>query len=238
MRNLGIFSLLFITSLLQAQCIKGKGTLTTKEFPVTEFQELNIVGSIDYILVDNKTSSHVKVKTHPNLIELIEVEQKGATLNIHLKSNSKICSYKTFEVYIPVSTATLSKINHAGSGEIESEVTLSAHSLEINHAGSGELTTRVNTQNLEISTSGSGEIELSGKTENVKMSLSGSGEIAAENLESENAKIALSGSGEIEVGVKQNLKATISGSGEVYYKGEPHNIKKTISGSGKIVQIN
>lgn len=237
-RNLGIISLFLITALLHAQCIKGKGTLITKEFPVTEFQELNIGGSIDYILVDKKINPNVKVKTHPNLIELIEVKQKGAVLNIHIKNNARICSYKTFEVYIPVSTSFLSKVNHAGSGEMKSEITLSAHSLEINHSGSGEISTRVNTENLKTGASGSGEITLSGKANYVKMSLSGSGEISAKHLESNNVKVVLSGSGEIELNAKQSLKAMISGSGRIYYKGEPREIKKSISGSGKIVQIN
>ncbi|APD06182.1 hypothetical protein UJ101_00643 [Flavobacteriaceae bacterium UJ101] len=234
-----VLVILFIIS--QNSCaqssIKGEGSVITKEFPISNFTELNIAGSIDYILVDNARQSAVIVKTHANLMDRIEIKQKSSALSIGLKNNTNLRSYKTFEVYIPVSTRNLAEIHHAGSGEMISEVILSANSLELNHAGSGEVSTQVNSYNLKASTAGSGEINLEGKAENVKMSLSGSGEILAKNLKSKNAKIGISGSGEVEISVSHDLKVAISGSGDVYYKGNPSNIKKTISGSGDVTQL-
>ncbi len=216
---------------------EGNGKVITEEVAVSDFTQLNIAGPMDYFLVDNTSQSKVLIKTHSNFMESVTIEQQNGSLNIHLKDEGDLPSFKTFKIYVPVSQEALKGINHSGSGKMVSEVVLSAESLELNHSGSGEIVAEVNNRKLKTSTSGEGKIKLDGKAAYVEMNLSGSGRILGKNMLSKMAHVNLSGSGKVKVHANEHLKVTISGTGHVYYKGKPDNIEQSISGNGKITPL-
>ncbi len=221
----------------QEMVINGEGKVITKEFTISDFTQLDIAGPMNCFLVDNASQSKLVVKTHSNVMEHIEIKQENGSLRIGLKRNTKLRTFKTFEMYIPVSKKTLKEIHCAGSGKIISEVVLSAKSLELDHAGSGEIVAEVRNLNLNASAAGSGKIELNGNADHVKLNLAGSGKILGKAMKSKKANVSLVGSGKVTAYANEHLKVTITGSGHVYYKGKPNNIEQSISGNGKITSL-
>ncbi len=218
----------------QEMIINGEGKVITKEFTLSDFTQLDIAGPMNCFLVDNASQSKVVIKTHSNVMEHIEIKQENGSLRIGLKKNTKLRTFKTYEMYIPVSKKTLKKINHAGSGKVISEVVLSAKSLELNHSGSGKVVAEVRNLNLKASAAGSGKIALNGSADHIEMSLAGSGKILGEAMKSKKANVSLAGSGKVKVHANEHLEISIAGSGHVYYTGKVSDIKQSIHGSGKV----
>ncbi len=223
--------ILFSTACKNYKVEKGNGDVITKDFDITDFDELDIAGFYEVFLTHGETEK-ITIETDENLFEFIDVSGDGNTVVLDTEDGIKLQSKHGIKVYITY--RNLSDISMSGAGVIKTENTLTTDDLKIKMSGAGVIELELKARALEIRLSGAGSIKLSGNVEDQALKLSGAGSVDAYKLRSKNCVVSLAGVGSANVFVTKSLDASVSGIGSIKYKGSPNHLVKNVSGIGKI----
>jgi len=189
--------------------IKGSGTLISDYRDVNEFNKIRISGSADlYITVGEKQS--IKVTFDDNIIEYIQTDVKGKTLQIDCDvsySSRKDCR-------IDITIPELKGIILSGSGDVHIE--------------------NLRGDFFEYTLKGSGDMDAQGEIEELELNLYGSGDINTRELKAQNAVAVIKGSGDIDLYADNTLDCSVYGSGDIEYYGNPKDVTRHVAGSGSI----
>ena len=212
--------------------IKGNGKITTTNIDTKFYDDINVSGSMDFMLVTGK-EGHISIKADSNLTEYIIVEEKNKRLIIKVKDGYNLKPSET--IMITISYKDLNSVSLSGSGDVENSGTIKTNKFKVNLAGSGDINLNVESQSTESNIAGSGDIKLKGFTENLKTIVTGSGDFNGEEFKSTNVEAIITGSADIKAHCNGGeLKVRIAGSGDVKYFGTPENIDSKITGSGSV----
>lgn len=206
--------------------IKGNGEVIKQERSVQPFSEIQISGVFDVILKQGSKEG-VSVETDSNLQECIIVENEGNSLVL---SNSKTKIKKSTKMIVYVTVKDLTKLKDTGVGDIKSENTLKANTLELVLSNVGDMSLNIESQDLNMRYSGVGDVKLTGVASNSTMNVSGVGDISAYDLQVKTMDIRHTGVGDARIHVTESLKLDFKGVGDVFYKGNPK--EKDISKGG------
>lgn len=223
--------------------VKASNNFIKKEIQVSDFQNIQLLGSIDAIYVQGE-QSRIEIYGPDNIVPLIETDINNGTLTIKYKDNTAILNAKKVEV--KVTTNNLSKLNINGSGDITlpngikqasglemlvngsgniSGKGIEVKKLSVNINGSGDASLQdIKSERFSGKILGSGNIDLSGVTGNADYEIAGSGDINAAKLQTINVKATTLGSGDISCYATGILAGNIAGSGNIIYKGNPKKV--------------
>ncbi|UNY98675.1 DUF2807 domain-containing protein [Zhouia spongiae] len=214
--------------------ITGNGNVTTETRNVGSYDEVNVAGFFDIVLVKGKEGK-VSIEAEENLLDHIITEVDGEKLKIKTEKGYNLSTSRGHKVLITVPFDDISGVYMSGSGDIVSKHEIKAAHFRTGLSGSGDIRLNVNSETTEANISGSGDISLNGYTTTFECAISGSGDIHAHSLKAKNVEVSISGSGDAEVfcdGGK--LKTRIVGSGDVKYHGNPESTDNKVVGSGDI----
>jgi hypothetical protein len=231
-----LISFLIIGTTVHAQWwnrTKGNGNMITQTRNTSDYEQLNVAGFFDVVLVKG-TEGKISLKGEENLLEYIEVSVTNKVLTIKIKENTNLSTSWNKSITVRVPIEEIEGVKLSGSGDISAEFTLESPFFEAIISGSGVIDLNIDTQKLTAKVSGSGDLDLSGKARDLDIKVSGSGDINASKLEALNANVVVSGSADVQVSVSGILDAKVSGSGDVHYKGNPKKVSTKVSGSGDI----
>lgn len=212
--------------------VKGNGNTTTKTIEVADYEEIEVVGSMNVTLVKG-SEGIITVTTDENLHEYLDITSTAGKLKITFKNSKNGFSSKK-GVNINVPFTNLNAVSLVGSGDIIGENKISASVLDISLVGSGDIDLSVEANDLDSNLSGSGDIRLKGTATNFKAKVSGSGDFDARSMQANYTDAYVAGSGDLEVYAKKSIKARVNGSGDITYSGNPEKVDAKISGSGDI----
>ncbi|MGQ7947623.1 head GIN domain-containing protein [Flavobacterium sp. WC2509] len=230
-----VLSILFITAIGNAQNrIKGNGKVVTEKRTTAGYDEINVSGFFDVVLVSGK-EGEISIKAEENLLPYIKVEVKDNILKIYSEKNINVSTKQDLVLTVPFEQ--ISSVSLSGSGDISSKNTIVSTNFKTKLSGSGDVTLDVKTIDFEANLSGSGDLFLTGKSENFTSKVTGSGDVDALNLATKKANLTVSGSGNMKVSCSDNLYARVSGSGDIEYKGNPQLKDTKVNGSGEISKI-
>lgn len=227
---------------LGGKTIKGNGNIITRNFDVTDFNEISasLSATINFTIADNYSCT---VTTDENLFDYLEIEVYDKDLrlckpekhkNVGLRAtqfvidvtapsleNINLAGSGTFNVFSPLN-ADMMEVNLAGSGDIVLKQTVTVQEIELNVAGSGDLLCNELIANkLDANVAGSGDIKVSnGSVSEAEASVAGSGDIVL-TCDIENLDANIAGSGDIKARVSGKLSYGIFGSGDIGYYGNP-----------------
>jgi hypothetical protein len=230
-----VFSALFFTTIANAQWskIKGNGKVVTEKRTTAGYDEINVSGFFDVVLVSGKEGA-ISIQGEENLLPYIKVEVEGNMLKIYTEKNVNISPNKDIVLTIPFEQ--ISFVSLSGSGDLKSKNTIVSSKFAAKLSGSGDLNLDVKTTEFEVQISGSGDVVLTGASDSFTSKISGSGDVDAINLITKNANLTISGSGDMKVNCTKSLIARVSGSGNIEYKGDPETKDTKVSGSGEITK--
>lgn len=223
------------SSIFGSKIVKASQNLVTKEIKVDNFTHVNINGSIDVTYTQKTGKPDVTIYTSDNLVELLNVEVKGNTLNIGFKKGVN-ASYNKLEVRI--SAEKLNRVSIAGSGDFEFANGLNTDALNLSVAGSGDIKgSDIVCTDLKVSIAGSGDINCNKiSCGRLNTSIAGSGDLKLDEVTATSVNASIAGSGTlILTGNAQNASYSIAGSGDLF--AEDFEVKRAsadISGSGEI----
>jgi Putative auto-transporter adhesin, head GIN domain len=212
--------------------VVGTGDVITETRDVKDFTGVSSSISAD---IDLRQSSTFKVTIdgQKNVLDLLETEVKDGRLKISFKKGYSIKYKNALKVHIDAPNFTY--LGMAGSGNVESNGTLSGEKLDISISGSGDFNLKtLQYTSLKAGISGSGNVDLGGTAENAELTISGSGDLKAKELKAQSVRCRVSGSGNVSCFVTKDLDALVSGSGDIRYSGSPASVKKKVSGSGSV----
>ncbi|WP_264564095.1 head GIN domain-containing protein [Flavobacterium sp. N3904] len=236
--QLFVLAALFITTIANAQWtnkkVKGNGKVITEKRTTSGYDEINVSGFFDVVLVSGKEGA-ISIKGEENLLPYVKVEVDGNVLKIYTEKNVNINTNK--EIVLTVPFEQISFVSLSGSGDLKSKNTIVGSKFTAKLSGSGDLTLDVKTTDFEANLSGSGDVVLTGSSDNFVSKISGSGDVDAADLITKSANLTISGSGDMKVNCSQNLYARVSGSGDIAYKGNPESKDTKVSGSGEISKM-
>lgn len=222
-------------NLFGGKTIKASKNFVTKDIRVDNFTNVNIAGSIDVTYTQKAGKPDVKVYTSDNIVDLLNIEVKGNTLNIGFKKGVNV-SYDKLEV--KVSAEKLNGVSIAGSGDFEFANGLKTDALKLSVAGSGDIEgSDITCTDLGVSIAGSGDINCSNiSCGDLKTSIAGSGDLKLNNVKATSANASIAGSGTLILsGSAQEASYSIAGSGDLYAEGlQANKVSASISGSGDI----
>ena len=193
--------------------IVGKGELVKKTFEVDDYTQFGL-GVAGKVIVKKGSSNSITIEAQKNIIDNIEVKQKGKSLGLESKKNFR--TNKSVTIYLEMDE--IEGLSIGGSGEIIVEDRF------------------MNLDELSLAIGGSGSIIFGGSARSVDVSVAGSGDVKCEDLMTKSAAISIAGSGNVYIGVDGNLDVSIAGSGDVYYIGSAR-VSSSVAGSGSVSSL-
>lgn len=242
-----LFILLLVIFTISTACIvpfsprlvRGSGNVIVEERDVSGFDEIQISG-VGRVIVTQADSESLTVETDDNLLDYIETEVEGNTLEIGFSRDTSFGLGGGRKVLEPtegftfrISVVDLNAISVSGAARVEVDK-LKIDQLALTLSGAGDISVDdLNGDRLDVQISGAGDIDLAGKVEDQEVVLEGLGRYQAYDLESQHATVSISGAGGANLWVTETLDVTISGAGDVKYYGSPE-VTPEISGVGRI----
>ena len=211
---------------------KGNGNVISQERKVGDFSEIQLNCYADLFLSQG-TSTKVVVKTDENLMEQIKTGVSGDKLKIDIDGNIS----RTTRLDVFVTVKNLHKIMVNGSGDVDSENTLSGIGLDLDINGSGNIELDLDVKNVTASINGSGDIDLSGVKGDFSLVINGSGSFEGEEMQLDFCEIRVMGSGDVELdGSASKVEIIQSASGDINLYGlKAQDVSATGDGSGDMV---
>lgn len=188
----------------------GKGIVQARDL-TGSFDSLEVTGSVG---VDVRRGDRCTIEVHgeDNLVDFLEIELVGSTLQVGIKRGVNFTSHLPLNV---VATApAVSEVDLSGSGDVR----LSG----------------LDQDELRVELRGSGDVVADGRASTISLALQGSGDIDTRRLQARKATIKLHGSGDVRAFASEEAKVRLHGSGDVTVKGRPKIRDSKVAGSGDI----
>ena len=234
-----LFAAFSITScaMVFAQNAKGNGNIVTRDYPVSNFNELSttLPAIVNFTVGE---SYSCKLTVDENLLEYIDIKTEKETLQLQTKRGARVNLMPT-KMVIDITAPTLEEIDLAGSGDINILTPLENRKMEIDIAGSGSVVFQGESKffKLDLEIAGSGSAELPNALVNeADISIAGSGEVVLAGLVKD-AEVEIAGSGDVDLtgAAIEKLEYSIAGSGNILYS-KVANIHGDRAGSGDVIR--
>lgn len=196
--------------------IEGSGNIITKEVNVTSFDQLDVSGVFNLLLIQG-SKEEVKIEADDNLQSLFEVKNEGSKLIVGMKKDVNLKGKIKMKVYITFKN--LKSMDLKTVGNVISESNMSFDDLGINNKSVGNVDLKLTTQKLNMDNKSVGNVKLSGKADDVMINNKGVGSIQAASFVVQKMNIDNSGVGSAEVNAEKELKVKDSFLGKVTNKG-------------------
>lgn len=206
---------------------RGSGNLQSQTRTVSGFSSIDVSGAIDvYVRQDSATS--VKVEADDNILQYVEVNTNGSTLEIYTTERIRIRPSRKIKVY--VTNPIYHSFEASGASNIigESPIT-SGETLRIKLTGASDGKFELDAPKISVELTGASNLTLRGRTKDLDAGASGASGINSFDLLTENSDVDLSGASHAEVFASVSLRGSVSGASSVDYKG---NASESVSKSG------
>lgn len=217
----GLFSF-FLTSCTST--IDGEGAATAeKEYTANTIKDLSISCNCNVILVPgNKTG--VKVDSHQNLIDNLEVEAKENSLKIKEKSN--VDQYSAYDVYV-YTTRDLEKLNVNKQTSLTTSGTLNVDKLDLIVKDQARINqTFLITNNFNLETDDQTNIMLEGTAATMKVKAYGEAKLNLFKYEVNEANFTTDDNAMLDINARQTLYGSAKGNSIVNFLGDPNKDTK------------
>jgi len=232
------------------QVVTGSGDVLTREMEYRDFNNLEISHAFR-AEISHADSFSVSITADENMMEYLDVRQRGDTLYIGLKSGySYVSTTHRATVTMPelrrleLSGASRGKMNGFSSAQPLSLNISGASSLELNDitagdskfnvSGASKVSGSIQTADSGLGVSGAGSVGLNGSAEDIIAEASGASTMELDDFRVNNAKVELSGASRATVNVSGQLDVDLSGASRLSYSGSPTLGEVTVSGGSTL----
>lgn len=202
------------------------GEVIMKPFTISgEVDGIAASDGFDVVVDPTIPRGEVHVMTHTDLMDNVDIEVVGTTLNIDL--NNWTMRAKTLKVKVPA--YDFNAIAVSGGVDFEWH-SCTVPSLSVAASGGSDVEITANSQEISIATSGGADVEMDGSCKHLTITASGGSDVDASKLLAEDVEVTTSGGADVDVYATNSLKARASGGSDVRYGGNPKT--KDIDSSG------
>ena len=210
--------------------IVGSGNLTTRNFDLSDFTEIEARSGFQLELVQSSTFS-IEVTADDNVMDYINVGKSGNTLKIGPQWNR---SFRSVTLRAEITMPDLSEIKLSGGSRASISGFSSSHDLSVGLSGGSRVTGDITAGDAYFKLSGGSQVNLQGTAEDLDINGSGGSQLELKAFSVNNADINLSGGGRATINVNGTLDVNLSGGSHVTYIGEPTSIDTNLSGDSTV----
>ncbi|MGU9938937.1 GIN domain-containing protein [Empedobacter brevis] len=224
MRKIILLTLLGLAATSCSSSIDGEGAATAqKEYTADNIKDLNVSCNCNVILVPGNKSG-IKIESHQNIIDNLEVEAKNNAVSI--KENSNVDQYSAYDLYVYV-TRDLEKISVAKQTSLTTSGTLNVDELEMNAKDQ----TRINqtfliTNNFNLKAEDQSNIMLEGTAGTMKVKAYGEAKLNLFKYEVNEANFTTDDNALLDINARQTLYGSAKGNSIVNFMGDPNKDTK------------
>lgn len=214
------------------RCKKGSGKIKTETRKTGEFTKLEISGGFNVTLKQDSSQS-LTINADDNLLEYIQTDVSGSTLEIKNKRN--ICGSN--EITLVVGVRNLEALKASGGIEVKSDGRINTKDLEMQLAGATKIELDLSATNVRAKGSGATELDLRGQAASADVRLTGSGKINALDFVVGRYNLETTGASECNINVLNELNVHSTGASEVKYRGTPSTVNTDKTGAASVKKI-
>lgn len=230
--------LLIVAAVLLAGCsglpylttIAGSGQLVTQKFDFTGFDSLQISSAfqVEVVASDRYT---VEVTVDDNLVDSLQVEQRGKTVAIGLEPTTGI---RNPTLRARVTMPSLVDLRASGSARVELTGFKSSENVTINVSGASTVQGDLELGDLDAEVAGASKLVLTGSGDSLRADASGASTADLSDFAVGDANVEASGASHINVNASGTLDAKASGASGIRYTGDPTLGRIDESGAGTV----
>ena len=224
MKKTLLFGLLAVIATSCSSSIDGEGAATAqKEYTANNIKDLSVSCNCNVILVPGNKSG-VKVESHQNVIDNLEVEAKDTSLKIKEKSN--VNQYSAYDVYVYV-TRDLKNLSIEKQTSLTTSGTLNVDELSLSVAGQSLISkTFLITNNLDLKADNQTNITLEGTADAMKVKAYGDAKLSLFKYEVNEADITTDDNVILNINARNTLYGSAKGNSIVNFMGDPNKDTK------------
>ncbi len=235
MRNLVVIlaALIFIaacSTALPMAGLVGSGRSTTQTYDFSDFDSIELSDGIEADITA-ASSYGVEVTVDDNLLDRLEVEQRGKTVKIGLKPFTAV---RNLHLHARITLPVLVSLDASGGSRAAVSDFDSTQPMRVTASGASEVRGDMVTGDLNVNLSGASELELDGRGGDLRVTASGASNADLHNYAVADADVEASGASRVELNATGMLNARASGASDVRYTGSPQLGRIDESGAGNV----
>jgi hypothetical protein len=251
---IGIAALTCLVGIVMTSCSSavytiGSGPIVEKDYTFTNFDSIEISHNFRYE-ISRSLDYSVKVSTHENISQHLDVYQTNRTVYIKLEephgfsNTGATVSLKMPELNsIKVSGASRGSVSGfessapltvAVSGASQLDLQAISGYTRINISGASKVTGYIKAQDTDIQISGASRCELKGTAAQANIEVSGASQAEIADLLAQSEAVIVNGASKATVNSEGKLSLNVSGASSVHYLGHPEIQNMVISGASHI----
>lgn len=186
----------------------AKGEIIEKSIAISgEPVALAISHGFDVVVDPTLPRGEVRVSTHSDLMDLVEIRMEDATLNIKLKSTT--LRAETLSVRVP--EYDFNTVAISGGADLEWH-TCKANTLTVAASGGADAEITTLSERVTLAVSGGANVELKGSSQQLSVSASGGADVDTSELKAESVEVSASGGADVEVYATNSLSVACGAS--------------------------
>ena len=229
------FLALISVALCAVSCISSvpyaEGEIEERTYTIEgDITALAVSAGFDVVVDATLPKGEVRITTHSDLFEDVEVAVENNSINLKIKSFSR--RPKTLKATVPdynyEAVAISGGVDLLWEGCLSRNLTLAAS------GGADAKITAIETENLTVVVSGGADAEIEGACNILSAAVSGGADLMAGTLEAKSADVVASGGADAVVCATESLNIAASGGADVVYIGEPEHTDIKTSGGASV----
>lgn len=232
------FVLFLIVAVLLAGCanlppftaMRGSGNPVTQTFDFSDFDSLAISNAFQ-AEVTAGDAYFVEVTVDDNLVDRLQVEQRGSAVLIGLQPGTAAANAT---LQARVTMPRLTSLDASGASRVSLSGFESSHGMNMDVSGASTVSGDLESGNLDADVSGASTLRLQGQGDSLRTVASGASTIDLSDFAVSDASVEASGASRINVNASGRLDAEASGASSVRYSGNPTLGRINESGAGSV----
>lgn len=229
------FLALISVALCAVSCISSvpyaEGEIEERTYTIEgDITALAASAGFDVVVDATLPKGEVRITTHSDLFEDVEVAVENNSINLNIKSFSR--RPKTLKATVP--DYNYDAVAISGGADLLWEGCLSRNLTLAASGGADAKITAIETENLTVVVSGGADAEIEGACNILSAAVSGGADLMAGTLEAKSADVVASGGADAVVCATESLNIAASGGADVVYIGEPEHTDIKTSGGASV----
>jgi len=196
--------------------VTGSPNMATWEYEFNDFTHIN-ASSAFTVNVSQSGSYSVSITANENLLDYLNVYQRGKTIYLGMKS----AEYNNVMYEATIAMPVLLDFTLSGASKGNISGFSSANPLKLKLSGASRVSGDMGTGDCNFSLSSASKVELTGSGNDADINASGASELDLADFLINNTKVTLRGNSEATLNLDGRLDANLEGYSHLKYIGEP-----------------
>jgi len=196
--------------------VTGSQDMATWEYELTDFTNVNISSAFT-VDISQSDSYSVSITASDNLLDYLNVYQRGKTLYIGLKA----ADYHNVSYEANITLPLLLDFTLSGASKGDISGFSSINPLKLRLSGASRVSGSIEAGDCSFNLAGASKVELVGSGNDADIRASGASEVELADFPINNAEVTLRGNSEATLNLNGRLDANLEGYSHIKYIGEP-----------------